>query len=87
MNWLKAVFVVLLGAGLTLYFGAEGVIPLPDAGENFAIGVVGLVGLGIGAVLRALGAVLVPLVLVGRVLIVPAALAGLVWLVLRRRAR
>ena len=85
MNWLKAVFVLLLGVGLTLYFGAEGVIPLPDAGENFAIGVVGLVALAVGTVLRALGAVLMPLVLVGRIVIVPAVVIGLAWLVLRRR--
>ena len=85
MNWLKAVFVLLLGAGLTIYFGAEGVIPLPDAGENFAIAVVGMVALAIGTVLRALAAVLVPVVLVGRVLIVPAVVIALAWLVLRRR--
>ena len=87
MNWLKAVFVVLLGAGLTLWFGAEGVIPLPDASENFAVGVVGLIALAVGSVLRALGAVLLPLAMIARMLIVPAALAGLVWLLLRRRAR
>ena len=85
MNWLKAVFVLLLGAGLTIYFGAEGVIPLPDAGENFAIAVVGMVALAIGTVLRALAAVLMPVALIGRVLIVPAVVIALAWLVLRRR--
>ena len=87
MSYVKAAFVILLGAGLTLWFGAEGVIPLPDPAENFAIGVVGLFALAIGSVMRALGAVLLPLVMIGRVLIVPAVIAAFLWLLFRRQAR
>lgn len=87
MNWLKAALVVLLGASLTLWFGAEGLIPLPDPAESFAAGVVGMAALALGGAVRALGTVLMPLAALARLLIVPGVIGVLIWLALRRRAR
>ena len=86
MKFLKAAAVIVLGVALTLWFGSEGILPLPDPAENFAIGVVGLVAMALGAVMRTLGLILLPLVAIGRVLLLPALIGGILWLALRRRS-
>ena len=87
MTYLKAAAVIVFAAAMALWFGSTGALPLPDPAESFAIGVVGLVAMAIGAVLRAFALVLVPLVLVGRVLLLPALVGAVLWFLWRRRAR
>ena len=79
----KAVFVFLLAASLTIWSVDQGVIPAPGFVEDFAIGVVGVTALALGAVFRALAMIAMPLVVLARLLIVPAALILIAWLALK----
>ena len=85
MDWRKTLLIGVLALALTLWSASQGIVPLPDPAENFAIAVVGMVALVIGTVVRAILFALMPLLMVARMLALPAAIAVIVWLALRRR--
>ena len=87
MKTLKVLFVVLVAAGLTLWSASLGVLPLPQAAEDLAFGVVGTLGLAAAAAFRGVFALLLPVLMVLRVLAVPLALAGLAYLAFARLPR
>ena len=87
MNKTKAALTILaLLAGL-VWVGSQTELPLPGAIRDAAIGIVGVVGLGLGAVLRALVAVAGLVSGILRVFAVPLVLGLIGWLTLRELRR
>lgn len=80
MDKTKAVFTcVAFSAGL-IWAGTNPAIPLPNVLQDISIGIVGVLGLTIGAVVKGLGAAMMPLAMVLRVIAFPLMLGVIGWL-------
>ncbi len=85
MDKRKALLVFALALALSVWSGSKGTGPLAvwPVAEDLCIGIVGTLGLAFGVAGRAILSVLVPFLGIMRLLIVPLALAALVYLIVQ----